>query len=178
VDQGKPTGVVRYMVQDELKSLVNYDCETGVFTWKVKRWRCAPGDIIGTPDKDGYLTVKINQTRYKLHRLAWLYVHGEWPKNCIDHVNGLKTDNRISNLRDVTKRENSYNVKKASRNNKHSGLLGVSYVATQRYNIKNRWLALIRVDGKSKRIGSYSTAQEAHEAYLAAKRIYHSTCTI
>jgi hypothetical protein len=162
-----------------LTELLDYNQETGVFIWKVKRYRELAGqEIKGSLDKDGYKSIKLFQVRYKVHRLAWFYVYKTWPKNCIDHINGIKTDNKICNLRDVTKQENSYNLKKARKNNKHSKFLGVSYAGYGKYNIKNKWVALIRINKKTTRIGSYKTPEEAHQAYIEAKRIYHSTCTL
>jgi hypothetical protein len=159
------------ITQSELKSQLHYNQETGIFTWiKSKR-----SDVVGKQAGsylNGYLKVKINQSPYYLHRLAWLYTYGKWPKNEIDHINGIKADNRIKNLRDVSASMNQENHRKPQVNNK-SGYLGVSW----RTKFK-KWRAVIRVNKKHKEIGMYDTPEEAYKAYLKAKREYHKGCTL
>jgi hypothetical protein len=130
------------------------------------------GDVAGYLAQDGYLIISIRQRGYQAHRLAWLYMHGEWPQKYIDHINCDKLDNRIANLRDVTARVNSENRKRAPCNNKYTGLMGVSYGS------KNSWKATIVVRGKARHLGNFPSPEMAHEAYVAAKREHHEGCTL
>jgi len=156
-----------------LRDVLNYDALTGVFTWRgqtTKNSRRIAGQVTGCPDNQGYLKIQIDGKSFRAHRLAWLYVHGEWPRGHIDHVNGNRSDNRIDNLRDTTREVNLQNQRKAVCTNK-SGLLGVS-------SSGNRWRASIRIDGIKTHIGVFETPQMAHQAYVQAKRQHHAGCTI
>lgn len=157
---------------DQLKDALDYNPETGNFAWKIRPSKAVKaGDAAGCTEKRiGYITIGIAGRVYKAHRLAWLYMHGEWPKGLIDHINGNKADNRIANLRDVGAHGNAQNVKKPNRRNK-SGFMGVIWY-------QNKWRASISVNGKSKWLGDYSTPEKAHQVYLEAKRKYHAACTI
>ena len=160
------------LTQEKLKQVLSYDPETGEFVWlKVKTNRVRVGSVAGTMT-GGYRQIRVGFSIYKSHRLAWLYVYGVWPKNHIDHINGIKLDNRIANLRDATNTENGQNIRRAHCDSK-SGLLGASWDKARRL-----WVAQICTDGKRRTIGSYRTAQEAHEAYVRAKREDHRTCTL
>lgn len=108
------------------------------------------------------------------HRLAWVHVHGSWPAGDIDHINGDKLDNRIANLRDVTRSVNKENMRSARGDNK-VGLLGVH---VRRQNTTRPYVASIRVSGKLIHLGAHNTPEAAHAAYLEAKRRLHSGCTI
>ena len=154
-----------------LRQLLSYDSETGVFTWKInigKRIRA--GSVAGTTHHSGYNCIIIERSHYTAHRLAWLYFYGEWPSGVIDHINGDKFDNRISNLRDVSRSVNQQNRRKAAKNSK-TGMLGVSQAGSV-------FVANIMVDGKTVRLGRYETAELAHAAYVNAKRQHHAGCTI
>ena len=131
------------------------------------------GKSCGFIRKDGYVAIKINTKAYKAHRLAWLYVYGINPENQVDHVNGFKSDNRILNLRAATNSQNCENQKKAKSNN-IVGLLGVS----KAYGKRNGFISRIQVNGKQKNIGYFPTAEEAHEAYILAKRELHGHNTL
>lgn len=154
---------------DRLRELLDYDPATGVFTWKAKHVsrsnRMKIGQPAGCLGVQGYIVVGVAGHTYRAHRLAWFYVHGEWPRRVIDHRNGNRADNRIENLRDVSVTDNNRNVH-AARVTSTSGLLGA-------YKSGKRWMAQLRVDGRQKHLGTFDTPQEAHERYLAEKQIAH-----
>jgi hypothetical protein len=159
------------MTADELRNLLVYDPSTGHFTWKQRVAKCIQiGSIAGNTNKIGYVTIGLRKKVYKAHRLAWLYIHGEWPDGLIDHINGDKSDNRLVNLRVVNETGNSENVRKPNKRNK-SGFMGVIW-------FQNKWRANITINRKTKWLGDYATPEEAHAAYLGAKRLHHATCTI
>jgi phosphoribosyl-ATP pyrophosphohydrolase len=153
---------------DRLREVLDYNPETGVF---VNRKLGRP---VGCRSKHlGYWIVTVTgHGQFYAHRLAWLYVHGEWPK-FIDHINLDKMDNRLCNLRNVEQRINNQNKRDANKNN-IAGFLGVSYDARN----ASPWVARIWVDGRSKHIKACKTKEEAHEAYIAAKRKIHEGCTL
>ena len=110
--------------QKTLKKHLDYDPETGIFKWKTANsHRIKVGDVARTPRSDGYIQIKLFNKPYLAHRLAWLYVNGEFPKDHMDHINGVKMDNRIVNLRAVTQAENNRN--KPMRKDNTSGVMGV-----------------------------------------------------
>lgn len=151
------------VTQAELKRLLNYNIETGNFTWKsTRRGQVMVGDIAGCGDASyGYTVIKINGRLYRAHRLAWLYVHGKFPKNQIDHINHIRSDNRLSNLRHVTQVENHQNCTMDMRNT--SGRTGVYWEKA-----RNKWRARIKVGGKRLSLGSYIKHSDACEARDAA----------
>lgn len=157
-----------------LRELLHYDPETGAFTRLKTAGSVAPaGSSPGCINKSGYLVIRLDYRLYYAHRLAWLYVHGEWPTDQIDHINGIKADNRLHNLRNVTAQANVQNVRGPAVHNKSSGLLGATWSARTK-----KWHAQIGVDMKHINLGKYATAEEAHQAYLTAKRRLHPGCTI
>lgn len=110
---------------EEIKKILNYDLITGEFTWAIKRKGCKKGNTAGALNKTiGYRYLCINYKKYLAHRVAWAYVHGEFPKNEIDHIDGNKQNNAISNLREATRVENTWNTKISKRNT--SGFKNVS----------------------------------------------------
>jgi len=141
-----------------LKNLVNYNPETGIFTRKDKK-----NKIIGSYDQDGYLRAVIKYKEYRLHRLAWYLIHGEWPKHQIDHINRIKDDNRLCNLREAKSFENMAN--RVLTNNKYK-FVGVNFDKRN-----NKFMARIMTFDpklgfrKRKHLGYYETAQEASEVY-------------
>jgi hypothetical protein len=151
-----------------LRSLLDYDPDTGIFWWRVQPSRRAKaGEAAGCVDSYGYTCIRINGMQFKAHRLAWLHFHGLWPEQQIDHLNGNRADNRIANLRDVSRSMNLQNQTRPQKSNT-SGFLGVSWKKG-----KNRWQALIMVNGRNQHIGYFNTAEAAHAAYLAAKLQLH-----
>jgi len=138
-----------------------------MFTRLIRRGKAAAGKISGSKDHAGYLIIKIDYKAYKAHRLAWLYVYGAWPIDQIDHINGIKNDNRIKNLREASNRQNSHN-KHCIQKNSTTGFTGVSFVKST-----NKFRAHISINGKFNSLGVYETAEEAHEVYLKNKRALH-----
>ena len=159
--------------QDELKYLLNYDLVTGEFTWRNPRANVLKvGQVAGTTNKLGYKIICIRMKSYQAHRLAWLWVYGCMPSNHIDHIDGNPSNNRIENLRDVTRSVNMQNKKKACKGNT-SGYLGVSW------NKKiGKFVSEISFKGKRLSLGSFDDPKIAHEAYLSAKRKYHEGNTL
>jgi hypothetical protein len=152
---------------ERLKELLDYDPETGVFTWRVSRGGAVDaGDTAGTKDSRGYLQIGVDRTLYLAHRLAWLYTYGEWPKNALDHINRIRTDNRIANLRPATHALNNQNTSVA-RNNK-SGVTGV-----WRNTRLNKWQAYIRINGQQIHLGLFDQFDAAVQVRRAAERQYH-----
>lgn len=158
------------LTADRLKEVVNYDPETGKFNWIKRRRGVILGAELTSMAQKGYMRATIDRSSYMLHRLAWLYVHGQFPALLIDHRNGIKHDNRIENLREVLPVVNSQNMRKAHMRSR-SGLIGA---ATQGHLFRAR----IRVHGKVVQIGYFKTPEEAHAAYVSAKRRLHEGCTI
>lgn len=161
--------------QKELKEVLNYDPLTGEFVRILCRSnRYKPGDKAGTFDSStGYLRVSVYGKVYYAHRLAWLFEHGDWPKNQIDHINGIRTDNRIENLRDVTNAQNAQNKTKALSFNKSSGLLGVTWSKNA-----NKWAAHIALNKKAFHLGYFTDKYAAQEAYLKRKKILHPSSNL
>lgn len=163
------------LTAERLRALFHYDADTGVFTRRVARGGCKSGVNAGYTGSDGYQHLQIDGRKYKTHRLAWLYVYGEWPNGQVDHINGVRIDNWIANLRDVSGSVNQQNQKRATKCSK-TGLIG-AHRASDAPRSK-QFMARIRVNGKSKYLGMFPTAEEAHEAYLAAKRQFHEGNTL
>lgn len=139
--------------------LMSYDAESGVFVWKKSRRGVQVGIPLGTCNGHGYLRITVLGQSYYAHRLAWFYVHGEWPEHEIDHINGIKDDNRISNLRKATPQENQRYRFNAQRNSK-TGVIGVSW-----HDKANKWQA--HFDGKY--LGVFQSIDDASQAYKSAK---------
>ena len=130
------------LTQKRLKEVLHYDHATGIFTRRITPSRKAKvGDVAGSTDGRGYRNIAVDGKLYKAHRLALLYVYGELPSANTDHINGIRTDNRIENLRTVTHSENSRNQKMFS-NNK-SGRTGIFWRED-----KIRWMAHIYAEKK------------------------------
>ena len=146
----------------ELKERLSYNPMTGVFLWKIRPRQRACSEIAGSVrSTDGYRQICIKQTMYKAHRLAWFYVHGVWPKEQIDHINGDKADNCIANLRLADFSKNQANSKRRSTN--RSGFKGIWF-----HKFSGLWAATITVNRKPIHLGYFKTPEEAHEAYKAA----------
>lgn len=156
-----------------LKSILDYNSYTGTFVWKVyKSSRAVIGSIAGTFNPDGYLIIKIDGKNYRSHHLAWLYTHGIWPSDILDHINGERADNRIINLREATIQLNAQNQRNPVITNK-CGLIGVRFRKDA-----GKFTAQIKLNGKTKHIGYFTDKNDAHAAYILAKRELHEFCTI
>lgn len=152
---------------ESLKNAFDYDPETGVFKWKRRSGkRGIPGRVAGTVDFSGYVVLTINKKRHKAHRMAFLYMTGELPAVAVDHINGVKTDNRFANLRQADWSQNQHN--RCRQSNNKSGFMGVSMDSAS-----GLWRAGIRANGKARNLGGYETPEAAHQAYLAAKAVLH-----
>lgn len=143
------------ITQSELKDILHYDQGTGVFTW-IKN-----SIVAGTVEKKGYIAIKINRKSYKAHRLAWLYIYGNFPKEQIDHLNGIKNDNCINNLREATASENMLNRKQFK--NSSAEFKGISFHKKQQ-----KWTAKIQINKQRIWLGSFYSASEAAIAYKNA----------
>lgn len=157
------------LTQELLRSFLDYEPETGRFLWRVSRGKAKPGKQAGRVHHEGYVTIMIGGREYGAHRLAWLHAYGKWPDQVIDHINGNRSDNRLENLRDVTCSANQQNRRAACSSNKTSGLIGVT-----KSKGRSKYRAEIQVNGRSIHLGVYDTKQDAHEAYLKAKKDLHS----
>lgn len=154
------------LTAEKLRELLHYSPETGVFTWKVSNSnRVKVGDVAGCLDGRGYLLISVRSRLHKAHRLAWLYVYGVWPTDQIDHINRIRTDNRIANLREVSHKQNNQNRSKPSNNT--SGHPGVSW-----HKQRSKWLAHIKHNQKKIHLGCFNTIEEAIAARKAAEKLY------
>lgn len=152
---------------ERLTELLDYDQETGDFTWKVGRTRLAkPGTKAGRPLSGDYWRICVDGVDYSAHRLAWLYVTGAWPTGEVDHINKFKSDNRFCNLRDVSRGGNQQN-KGIQKNNK-SGIVGVHWSKKDK-----RWRAAIRKDGVTSHLCNFKEIADAAAAYAKAKAVLH-----
>lgn len=156
--------------QTDLKTLAHYDEVTGVFTRKTSRGGFHIGTPMGRHDTYGYVQITLRGSSYLAHRLAWLYVYGVWPDTEIDHINCIRNDNSITNLRKASRQGNNQNIK-THRITNTCQMLGASpkdgkYQARISYNRKQYYL------------GFFNTKEEAHSAYVEAKRKLHLFNTI
>lgn len=156
-----------YITQDELKELLDYDIETGIFTWKVSvKGTKGKGKPAGTTTAKGYVDVCIKSKKYGLHRLAFLYMTGMVPDN-VDHKNGNKADNSWANLRPATVRENAFNYKGWGTKS------GYKNVYFDKRGNKQWWSRIIGKNGERIDLGYFHTPEEANEAAVAARKLHH-----
>lgn len=164
------------LTPNRLRELLHYNLETGLFTWAVDvgRWgRTKAGTVTGSPDITGHLRTQVDGVLYYCHRLAFLYVMDIWPNGDVDHIDGDPSNNKWSNLRDVTHKVNTQNRHTPTKSKKTGLPLGVS-IDSRDGGIRSD----ITVDGKARSLGRFSTPELAHEAYKVAKRKLHSGCTL
>lgn len=154
------------LTQARLQELLHYDPETGVFTRLVATSnRVKVGDVAGFTDANGYTIIRVESRPYKAHRLAWLYMNGTWPTHDIDHIDTTRSNNTAVNLREATRSENNGN--RSLNSNNKTGIKGVTFIP--RYN---KYAARIRVKGRGKHLGYFTTKEEAAAAYATAAKEY------
>ena len=173
----------------QLRDLLDYAPTTGHFTWRHRPVAMFDGDrrragvwnaryagkTAGGGSKVGYWTITVVGHAHWAHRLAILYVTGEWPAYEVDHVNGVKLDNRWDNLRAVDRTVNAQNIRQPLRSKKCGLPLGVHFKGAE---LRRPFYASIRLNGRGKHLGYFETPDQAHAAYLAAKRAAHQGCSI
>lgn len=152
------------LTHEKLLSALDYNKETGLFTWKRQTGRRGnKGEVAGTLDKQsGYIRIKLGGKSYRAHRLAWFYVNKVMPKS-IDHIDHVKHNNKFSNLREVTHLSNTRN--RSINSNNTSGLCGINF----RFN---KWIVSIRVNYKSIHVGVFDNLDDAVIARKKAEREY------
>ena len=156
-----------------IESVIRYEPDTGKFFWTKRTGGTSfeGKEAIGTNDGRGYVRIGVLGRIYKAHRLAMFLTYGKFPDMEIDHINGNKSDNRISNLREASRATNQQNCISAYKSNS-TGFLGVSQ------HKPGVWRARLCIGGKNKSLGLFSSPELAHEAYKTAKRSFHEGCTI
>lgn len=152
------------ITQERLKELFDYDPATGWFTNRLSRKRSTIGGRAGSPTGHGYRKLTIDYEKYYEHHLVWLYVYGVWPRE-LDHKDGDRSNNAIENLRLATRSQNNFNAK---RKTGESGLTG-AYLDKR----TTRWYSKIQLGGQVMYLGTFKSAMEAHEAFMAAVLYHH-----
>jgi HNH endonuclease/AP2 domain len=141
----------------DFRERLTYDPATGVFRWKVSGHKVRVGMVAGTKHRGGHIAIRVKGKVYYAHRLAWLFMTGQWPKDQIDHIDGNPANNRFDNLREATHAQNC-----ANRRHRGPGLKGAVFDKST-----GKWHSRIRHQGKKKYLGYFNTAEEAHAAYVA-----------
>lgn len=160
------------LTQSRLKELLEYNPSTGIFTWTFAPCVKKKGQVAGNDQERGYIRISVDNQKYRAHRLAFLYMTGEFPLEHVDHINHNKGDNRWANLREVSNSENMQNVLSA-RSEGSSGHLGVSFNKE-----KQKFVAVITLNGIKHNLGYFKSADIAGEAYMEAKRKLHPFSTL
>lgn len=151
------------ITQEELKETIIYDPSTGIFRWNKRISQAIKkGEIAGALGCNGYLRIKINHKPYMAHRLAFLYMSGKYPEGEVDHINNIRSDNRWSNLRDVSHRVNSQNRIDSKKIGKTPGVFFHKRLKN------NPWESHIQIDGVIKSLGCFPTQELAYAEYLKA----------
>jgi hypothetical protein len=139
-----------------LREYLEYNDTTGIFTYKITRSNKLAGSTAGSTDTNGYIMISINNCKFLAHRLAWLYIYGQWPDSDLDHIDGNRTNNSINNLRKATRSQNNYNKTSNRNKNNYRGVCKTS---------SGKFSASIKVIGRDVYIGNFMTAEEASLAY-------------
>ena len=153
------------LTQERLKEILEYDEKTGLFRWiqPPENHPRLKGYVAGGC-ATGYVLIKIDGKKRKAHRLAWLYVNGEWPPGDIDHINGCPMDNRMTNLRVATNPQNQANKRTVRGRELPKGVRKLP---------SGKYQARVSVNGEIKSLGSFKSIDEASAAYLCAARSYY-----
>jgi hypothetical protein len=156
------------ITQADLREAVYYDPETGEFRWATAGWRGkrVVGEIAGWVNADGYRVIAINGRSYYGHRLAFLYMKGEWPVGNVDHEDTDRSNNAWDNLRPASKSENGAN--RGANKNNSSGFKGVTW-----NRAIGKWQAQITLNRRHRVLGHFTDPETAHAAYLAAAQELH-----
>lgn len=152
------------LTAERLRELLDYDAETGVFRWRVTRTRAKAGNVAGSR-RNGYIVIGCDGTSYFAHRLAWLYVYGRWPAPLIDHINGVRSDNRLANLRECSHTKNMWNMRLSRANT--SGVKGVTW-----NRLVGAWQALVIANGRE-HYGFFEDVQSAEAAVRRCRERVH-----
>lgn len=153
------------MTQHELKLILDYNPDTGIFTWKL--WRggnAIAGSVAGHVDTRGHVQICINGKMYAAHRLAFLYMTGKFPDQLTDHVNCKKTDNRWNNLRPATPSQNCHNARRYKNNT--SGFKGVSFH-------HGKWNGRVKKNGITHDCGHHQSPEKANQAVISKRNELH-----
>lgn len=148
--------------REQVAAVLDFDPATGTFRWKVAKKGIRVGSIAGTEDPRGYIRIGIDGQRLWAHQLAWLMVYGVWPENDVDHINGIKGDNAIANLRDATRSLNLHNRPAAARGT--SGAKGITW-----HKKAGKWAAQIVVNYQRYHLGLFSDFDAACRARAEAE---------
>lgn len=151
------------LTKENILKILDYDPESGLFTWKVARGRVAAGEVAGCMTDRGYILLRVYKKCIFAHRLAFIVMTGSLPKNNVDHIDGKRTNNAWANLRNATHSENSRNMG-IPRTNK-SGVIGVFW-----NNSKRKWTAKIKVCQKTKYLGDFDDLDMATKARKSAEQ--------
>lgn len=155
------------LTAERLRELLRYDPATGVFTWLCKRGENdVSGKMAGVLNNERRRVIRVDYRMYYAHRLAWLYMTGEWPADKVDHRDGDPSNNRWSNLRAATGPQNGWNMRRNVRNT--SGVKGVTYVKRWR-----NWRAMVTANGRARLVGDFKSKSAAEAAIRVARENLH-----
>lgn len=154
------------ITQSALKQQLDYDPDSGYFTWKEIRGKAKTNKPAGTVDPGGYRRIRIFGVQYFAAQLVWIWMTGSPTNKLVDHKNGITDDNRWINLREASHGQNTFNQRRSRANT--SGIKGVSWVASRK-----QWLAQIGYKGKMKNLGRFDLKADAEAAVMLARDKLH-----
>jgi hypothetical protein len=156
------------LTQERVRYLFTYDEKNGLLLRNLKRGKGLPGKPSLCKDKDGYHVVGIDNKNYRTHRVIWLYVYGEFPEGYLDHINRIRTDNRIENLREADYSKNGYNTKTPKANT--TGVKNVQWIKHM-----NKYQVRLRANNQNLVIGHFADLELAELVAIEARNKYHGT---